>query len=117
MYRTTVRFAALFMLSITTHAYAQGQTTGAGASAQNTPASSTQPATAPPPAADPGARASAQLAASPAAHAGQTTTMNLSCTVGTPPKNFSCGPERVLVDIDPSPKVCWTCLPKVPPTE
>lgn len=115
-HRTTVHFAALLILSIATHAYAQGQTTSTSAGTQNNPAPAAQPATAPASPANLTAKPSPQLATSAAAQVSQTT-VNVSCTVGKPPRNFSCGPERVLVDIDPSPKVCWACLLKLPPTE
>jgi len=31
------------------------------------------------------------------------------CYVGKPPANYRCPPGRKIVDLDPSPKVCWRC--------
>jgi hypothetical protein len=31
------------------------------------------------------------------------------CYVGKPPANYRCPPGQKMVDLDPSPKVCWRC--------
>jgi hypothetical protein len=31
------------------------------------------------------------------------------CYVGKPPANYRCPPGQKIVDLDPSPKVCWRC--------
>lgn len=32
------------------------------------------------------------------------------CYVGLPPKHYRCPQGQVMVDLDPSPKVCWRCV-------
>lgn len=32
------------------------------------------------------------------------------CYVGPPPKHYRCEKGMVMVDLDPSPKVCWRCV-------
>lgn len=34
---------------------------------------------------------------------------NAKCCIGKPPAHFRCGHNERMVDLDPSPKVCWRC--------
>lgn len=40
---------------------------------------------------------------------GNTWDANGQCYLGTPPKNYRCPNGGRIVDVDPTPKVCWRC--------
>ncbi len=46
----------------------------------------------------------------PAGADGSVGHFQLSCRLDPPPKNLKCPFNSVMVDLDPSPRLCWACM-------